>query len=504
MGSARRDMTDVVLDDDDAPHARAHPAVATDVATESGTRDPLDTPRPTQDRHLAWRRRGQRWWPVAVLLALILVTTSVDANNRQTRRLAAFADVPGVLAPLDGSITERWRSAAAQFWLVGTTAELLIGTLDRPDGSAAVVGLAATTGDVVWEVATRPAGAANYGTECVVAEVDVICVLVDETRDVQVSDAGVTSFPSAARLLVLDVSNGAVLSQGPTDPSTAISSAGGDLVIGRLQRDGRYQVSRTRAWDAPARWSFATDDARGASPFVHRTVRLAATGDLVQVESWTISGELSTRSSWVLGPDGSAVRSMKGAGSGARGGFGVLRRGQLLTEPPVTYGSGRTLLTDLATGSSFRVDAAPFDALPDDGSLDDLVLAQALEGGDLIAYTRAGGRQLWTVSSPSVSGTMVIEGRIIRAETDRLVSIDGDTGETVWSTPIDEVRAVATDGSVVLLAGTEPSGSVEVTAYGLDDGRERWSRTLPREVRWLFEADGALYGQSEQSILALG
>ena len=44
----------------------------------------------------------------------------------------------------------------------------------------------------------------------------------------------------------------------------------------------------------------------------------------------------------------------------------MLRRGRLLTEPDIATGSSYTMLTDLATGSSFRVDASPFDALPDD------------------------------------------------------------------------------------------------------------------------------------------
>ena len=526
MGSTRREMVDVVLVDDDEPTAHTGGTSATGTSAS----EPLDPPPPPRDRRLVWRRRARRWWPVAAGLALVLGTTGVVADRRETRRMAALADVPGILAPLGNTLSERWRIDDLQYWLVGTTTELLIGTLDRPDGSGAVVGLEAATGDVAWEVAARQASAANYGTQCAApisrpttdpagAAAVVACVLVDEIESVTVAAIGEASFPSKARLLVLDATDGTVLVDEPTDPSTMVFAAGADLVIGQVRPDGRYQVSRQNGWDAPARWTFTTPDPLGVDEVGHRSAWAHATGDLVQVDSWSMSSDGGARASWVLDADGSALRSPAGTGSdafgaGYGGGYGVLRRGRLLTEPDIATGSSYTMLTDLATGSSFRVDASPFDALPDDGSLDDLVLAQSSSGVDLIAYSLAAGRPLWTVPGPSTTRAMIIEGRIVRAETDRLVSIDGRTGETIWSTPIDgsqmsadsyqaTTTSVFTDGRVVLVVGLDHTQVPEVTAYGLNDGRKLWSSPLPRGV-WLHEFDGKLYGQSDQGFLALG
>ncbi|MGV8968344.1 MAG: PQQ-binding-like beta-propeller repeat protein [Cellulomonas sp.] len=532
MGSTRRGMVDVVLVDDvlvddvlvDGVQAGA-------AATEAGPAGP-DLPQPPRDRRLAWRRRAHRWWPVAAGLALVLLTTTVVADRRERQHLAALAEVPGVLAPLGGTITERWSSDVAQYWLVGTTADLLIGRLDDVDGSNAVVAMAKATGDVAWRVTTRPTGAASYGIQCVVAPSPpttpaaadpsaadpadvVVCVVVDEVEDVMSGDVVGATYPSKAHLLVLDAADGAVLGNGPTNPTTVVSTAGTDLLIAAVRPDGRYELSRKSAWDVPARWTFTTPDPLGGDEFGHRSAWVTAAGDLVQIESWSMSMGGGARASWVLDADGSALRSPTHTDiAGYLPGYGVLRHGRLLTEPGFEAASFFTTLTDLVTGNSFRMDANPFDALPDDGSLDDLVLAQSSAGDELIAANLSTGLPLWTVPSTGGTTAMVIEGRIIRVETDRLVAIDGRTGKTVWSAPLDAASLAAgnyqalstsvfTDGRVVLYAGSDPARFLEFTAYALEDGRKLWTSTLPRGY-WLYEVDGTLYGRSDQGLVALG
>lgn len=530
MGSTRRGMVDVALVDDE-------PASSPD-DVQSGASSPgsLDPPSPPRDRRIAWNRGARRWWPAAAGLALILVTTSVVADQRERIHMAAMASVPGVLTPLGDTLTVRWRTGDGQYSVLGASTELLIGTLDRADGSEAVVGLDARTGSPSWEVPLRPAGAVPHATQCTAATeatpdptgVDVVvCVLVDET-DEATTAAGEPSVPTKAHLLVLDATDGTVLATEPTDPSTTISSAGPDLVIGQVRSDGRYQVSRKNAWDAPARWTFTTPDPLGVDEFGRRSAHVFVVGDLVQVESWSMSTGGGARSSWVLAEDGTALRSptpTAAVGNGA--GVAVLRHGHLLSESGNAPGSDSSLLTDLATGSSFRVDARPFDPSPDDGSLDDLTFAHSATGEDLIAFDLAAGRARWTVPSTGSTGAMVIEGRVIRAETNHLVSIDGRTGEIAWSTPIAKPSAstgpsaatndlsaassryrsastmIFTDGSVVLAARSDPTRPLQITAYRLDDGRELWTSTLPPGV-WLDQIDGELYGQSQHGLLALG
>ncbi|WP_407342216.1 PQQ-binding-like beta-propeller repeat protein [Pengzhenrongella phosphoraccumulans] len=510
MGSTRRGMVDVLLE------GGGPDATPDGLSTGASVSGPLDPP---DERRLTWLRLSRRWWPVAAVLVIVLLTTSVVADGRERHRIAALADVPGVLAPLGASVTQKWYADEGQYQVVGSTADLVIAELDRADGRGAVVGLAMTSGDIAWEAALWPDGAANFGAQCAAPSsrpaTVVVCVVVDEIEEVMVGTVVGASFPSKARLLVLDASDGTVLADGPTDPSSTPFFAESDLVIGQVRSDGRFQVSRQSTWDAPPRWTFTTPEPLGVDEFGHRAAWATAAGDLVQVESWSMSTSGGARLSWVLAGDGSVLRSPRVSDAAGYGdGYGTLRRGRLLTEPGGASGSGYTTLFDLATNSQFRVDAHPFDAVPDDGSLDDLLLAQSPSGHDLIAISIASGRPLWTVPSPSTSGAMVIEGRIIRVETDRLVSIDGRTGETLWSMPLDEASVAAaryqpmatslfTDGRVVLFAGADPSRSLEVTAYGLADGRELWSSTLPRGT-WLSELDGKLIGWFEQTLLGLG
>ncbi|WP_407345495.1 PQQ-binding-like beta-propeller repeat protein [Pengzhenrongella phosphoraccumulans] len=531
MWSTRRSMVDVVLIDDDRPDEPAE--------------GPLDPPKPPRDRRLAWQRRARRWWPLAAGLAFVLLTTTVVADRREHRRLAALADVPGVLAPLGDSVTERWHIDDPSYWLLGSTATMAIGVVDRPDGSGAVVGRDATTGNVAWEAATRPAGPTNGRSPCVLSRpappsdgapagtAVVVCVPVDETERITTSGAEM-DVPSKARLLVIDATDGAVLVDRPTDPSTIVTSAStytgtsartgvdADLVTTRVLPDGRAQVSRASAWDAPARWTFTTPDPLGSHVPLgtdHASryqVWGYAAGDLVLVAAYPLNGE-DKGQSWVLDADGTVLRPANGGdpSTGNAGGFGVLRAGELLVEPGTT--SGTSTLTHLATGRTLQVDAQPFDALPDDGSLDDLVLAQS-QNDDLIAYDLTTGTARWTVPSPGIYRAMIIDGRVIRVEDDHLVSYDGRSGRTVWSKKIPSTTtgsygsmmapSAFTDGRVVLLADSGPSDStssgepVKVTAYGLDDGRTLWTSTLPPGVQ-LYERDGALYGQSDEGIYAL-
>ncbi|RYV50479.1 PQQ-binding-like beta-propeller repeat protein [Pengzhenrongella frigida] len=532
MRSARRRMVDVAFVDDETG------SPADDVRSGAGAPGSLGPPSPPSDRRIAWNRGARRWWPAAVGLALILVTTSVVAEQRERDRMADLAGVPGVVTTLGDTVTEKWRTGDGPYSVLGTSTGLLIGTLDRADGSEAVVGLDANSGNPIWEVPVRPAGDVTNATQCTApteatqdpAGVDVVvCVLAAGTENETATAAGDPSLPATANLLVLDATDGTVLLAEPTDPSTTVSSAGPNLVIGQVLSDGRYQVSRRSAWDTPARWTFTTPEPLDVDEFGHRSAQVFATGDLVQVESWSMSTGGGARSSWVLAADGTALRSPAATDSGGYGvGFTVLRHGQLLVASGSTAGTAYATLTDLATGSLFRVDASPFDPWPDDGSLDSLILAHSLTGDDLLAHDLAAERTLWTVPSPGSSGAMVIDGRVIWAEANRLVSIDGRTGETVWSTPINKPSTATdqspastdesststhtyvsaststfTDGRVVLLASSDATRPLRLAAYRLDNGVELWESTLPTGV-WLDEVAGELYGQSEHGLLALG
>jgi outer membrane protein assembly factor BamB len=165
-------------------------------------------------------------------------------------------------------------------------------------------------------------------------------------------------------------------------------------------------------------------------------------------------------------------------------------------------------IADRATGRSFAVDGFPAIVSPDDGSLADLTFTRSPTSNKLAAYDIASGNRKWTVGG-TVSGSyweaLLIDGRIIQAGTGALTSIDGRTGKTVWTTPTKGTGSgsLVTDGHLVLLANPTGSGGASLTAYGVDDGQQRWQTHVAEDLR-LFVSDKRLYGMSDRGLVALG
>jgi len=457
----------------------------------------------------AWPRQARRWWRVSAGLALIVVVSTVVADRRESARLAALADVPGILAPLDGPVTELWHSDVSVWPGLEEVAGRLVGVEAHRDGSVDVVALDPLTGEAVWRAAARPSGAMDVGTSCALPKPPrltndsngtpvVVCVVVDEAAATDEA-AGPVARPTKARLLVLDATTGAVLSDGPTEPSTSVGAIGTDIVISHVDAAGRVHVARTDARGTTDRWTFTGPGPLPANPslqdasvqVVDGLILVAAAGSC-----WVLSGDGDLVHAWTADPT-----------TGAGGRVEVLHRGNLLVEPATTDGgaSGSEVI-DLATELSFTAEGYPVGAVPDDASLAYLILMQSAAGDDLVAYDIASGRRRWTTPGTIGGGLVVINGRVIHSGTDELRSIDGRTGETVWATPVERVAqtSLVSDGRLVLLTQPDPDGGVVLTAYGLDDGRLRWQADVADDLHFLIAFDGKLYGWADQGLIALG
>ena len=510
MSAPRPHLQDVILVDlepDAAPDAAASDALR-------GAGAPRGAGSGAQESAARARRRLRRCWPVAAGLVLALTTVAVVADHRASVRLAALAAVPGMLTPLDGPVRELWRSEEGQFSDLAQVAGRLVGVEHRLDGAVDVVALDPSSGAVAWRVAAQPSGARDTLGECVWPDAPAApgsrvladCLLLTGTA-LFASAAGaspdVVEDASAARLLVLDAAEGTVVSDDPVDPSTSIAALGTDVITCTVDADRHARVVRTDATGAVERWTFTSPAPVPLDRFGHADARVAVVDGLVVVSG--VRG-------WVLSADGAVLRSWNSDPTRWDGGrVAVINQGQLLVERGTTAASGGgSTIVDVATRSSFTEDGYAIGPVPNDGSLGNLVLTQPATGTDLVAFEGSSGARRWT-STDGVGGDLalgallVIDGRVVRAEGDRLRAIDGRTGATIWATPVPRpsLSSLFSDGQVVLRVQANPSEGLVLVAYSLDDGSLAWRTHLPDDSTLTVVA-GRLYGSSAQGIVALG
>ena len=458
----------------------------------------------------------RRSWLVAVGLVLVLVSATVMADRREAARLSALAAVPGVLAPVEGPVTERWGSTLSL--MPGSSlgpsptevAGLLVVQLNRPSSGVDMVAMDVVTGKEAWRSAVARPGTDSVNTRCVqptalkgagaastaavVASV-VACVVADETTVIE-SPAGPFPVTTKARLVILDAATGAVVSDRPTDPTTGISAIGTDLVIGRIDAAGHIQVTRTDSLATGDRWTFTSADPTSAAPARRRTPIISVAGDRMLVSS--------ENSWWVLSSGGSVVRTW--TISPARR---PARIAPLLTKTTLFTASAaapdavpRMDALDLSTGRTFKVRGYPVTAV-DDGSLTDVILTQSQT--NLIAYDTWSGLTRWTVPLAAKTSMMIVDGAIVCSGTSELRSIDGRTGTTLWRTPAQQPGELSqlTDGTIVVVARQVQGQEQAIAAYGLDDGKLRWQADVAYG-RSLFTAGGKLYAEDGRRLAALG
>ena len=421
----------------------------------------------------------------------VVVATAVTADQDERDRLAELAGTPELLAPLDGEVTDRWRSDVSLWPGVTESGGRLIGVENRPGGNVGVVALDPATGATLWQAAPRPRGTSSAGTTCAVpdpsrpggADAVVVCLVADRTL---------------ARLVVIDAATGLVRSDTPTDTGAAIGAVGTDLVVGHVDAGGRARVARTDPLGGAQRWAFVSPTPVLGEAYGRQDLSLTVAGDLVVVGA--------AGASWVLTGDGTLVHTWTANAATRTGRVQPIGTGPLITEPATAADGGPgTRVVDLDTGRSFTASGTLVRASPDDGSLAHLVLVQPPGGTALVAYDVATGQPLWRASGTAGRGVMVLDHRVIRADADELESIDGRTGRPVWAMPVGQTAqsTLFSDGRLVLLAQPDGDRGITLVAHGLDDGRVHWEADIADD-QYLVTVDGRLYGLSNRQTVALG
>lgn len=477
----------------------------------------------------AWRRPVVRWVTLGVAAAMVAVPVA-DASRERTR-LAALAQIPGVVRPLHPGMTARYSleggdaTLMASGTLIGGTvvaAPVTVETVNNaPPAAPAVVGLDPATGKRRWSVTLAPLDAT--GTVefpmCNAAGSVAVC-----TAQEAVAGRYSTS------LWVLDPPTGRVLRSANLGEHGWAAVAAGQVVVAR-QVDGPDRAPATGPWTVTWRVT-GQDAATGATGWTWTSppVEVAA---VVQQQNLThdptdYASSLSATSSvpptddavltvgddaWVFAPGG-AVRTH----ISRPGGWMVSEvRGALVRRPVPSeidlgnpnfdpQGAGELQLAD---GTWRAIQGGGIQTRVDDGSAPGVIFLAAGAGDQSLATLTAvdsrTGSTLWSTPVPEVRYAVngVILGDRLYVATQRLGSVgedrvtayDAKTGAVAWTKAGLGPGIVATDGTVLLTAPVDSYGfSNTVQASALEDGRPLWREDLRAVAFPVGTAQGNLMG----------
>ncbi len=452
----------------------------------------------------AWWRR-HLWWLASGLVGVIIAASSVVHAVQVRMRLAELSDVPGIAAPIDGPVHERW-SVDSSFQALGEVGGVLVGTETDENGVTSARGIDATTGVARWSVpVTVPAA---WGGSCALADGPVTgrekavlaCHVVDEVTPVAAEEGVQTSGQAVrAHLATLDPRTGAVLGTFPAGPLDTISAFGTEVAIASHQIGPTGGESTVRRWDP--RTGSATWTAHHADP---------GSGGSSSTSIQESSGVVLAQNGgdvWEVSASGVEVRSWTGLRTDE--GYWLMRTagGHVLW---ATYGGtatpsadatgavtvavdGTVTVSDLGERTAYTLDhLVPWTALVDDGSAPDLLL---VAGSDPVAYDLRTGGEIWRPHR-AVDAFVVLDGTVYAAGAGTVSAMDARTGGTRWTVRTDMPLgpgALETDGRSLFVVGVRAGSSVStVEALDLVAGTVSWTSTLSHAFDGLTVLGGRL------------
>lgn len=446
------------------------------------------------ERPAAARRPRARlpWLLAAAGVVVALVTAQLVLDARERARLAGLADVPGVLAPLDGPPRTLWTVAAdAEGDQPSWPTEPVAGTtvvVRRVAGDRTVRGMDARTGEVRWstplplEPGASPALPPATWCEAVGRSGVVRCE---------------SQFPAGTRTVttsfLLDLADGRLLRQVDGAEQSVVA---GDLLV----------VGTSRRADTDVAWTLAAQDPRTGEqvwstslPAVRRVERVNLGSQVVGVTASLVAagGRVMLTESGhvtVLAPDGAVERTIQ---VGLDGWTTLTPDGTVGWSP---YGAmapaPRLWLPD---GTQVDADGYPVTPDVDDGSAPGLLWVEDSDDRELVVMDAATGRTLWR--APATTAPVVLDGTVYAGTATGAAAWDARTGRQRWRTEVGrQAGLVVTDGRSLLVL----SISRHWFALGLTDGARRWDAQaappldtvggggpLQRWDRYLLAGDGS-------------
>ncbi|WP_124341644.1 outer membrane protein assembly factor BamB family protein [Cellulomonas algicola] len=442
--------------------------------------------------------------PAVLAVAALLVGAQLLLDARERARVAALADVRGVLRPVDPGLGVRWASGAEDARVVesGVLVDgLVVGAAPLPAAQVQVRALDELTGALRWTreldlptpVMTPDAASPATWTVCTTAGAPSTSTnSPDDARPVVAclaqqpgSDIGP---PPEVSLWFLDARDGTLLSTQRLPGDAAFTVLDGRLLTAVREEDEDGGGDRSTRWRVTA-----TDPATQEALWTWTTPPIDAPRVTQQpTDVWSSSfASLDARadhvllavgsSSWLLDTDGSMLRR-DGLEPGwwpelARGGAVVHSTWSRDGRP-----QSRLLRPD---GSRTTVDATPLWLTVDDGSVPGSVLFATRDVGpsgvvaSVSARDASTGDLRWRVTGVEATSAVLLDDRLYVVGADGLAAIDATTGAVRWTTPLGRtVDELSTDGRWLLLRGPGPV----VEAYATADGGRAWRADLTGEA----------------------
>jgi outer membrane protein assembly factor BamB len=424
-------------------------------------------------------RSSLTWVGVGVLFALAVAVAVVNLADarRETERLSALGDTPGVLRTLDHPLVEVWRADGGQVF--AASAEVVV--LRDITGQESLSAIDTVTGELRW---TRTL---TRGEACVPVGSDgsdgagptpalVACSRLADPDEVA---AGVVT--GAARLVALDIGTGAELRSLSleTEPMT-LDVVDDDLVVSRVGDRATVQVLR---WDPGADrvvWAYRSDPGRadtitsGGWWMSHLEGGLLWFGQTTFLAVAAASGQEVP----VTGPSAPGARTMPLPDGGS----------VEWSYRPDGY-PDRTRVLDTDGSVRFEFEGEPWVAPVTDGSFPDVLAMRKAVTQDVVGLDVRTGDLRWSARTMQGMYPYVhIDGVVIAVGTLRAVAVDVRDGARLWEEPIARPRtAPLTDGRVVLIL-TREQGTIGIAAHRLRTGNVAWRVPVPDDAFYLEQA----------------
>lgn len=425
-----------------------------------------DAPEPTRERRTG--RRAVLWCAVIVVAVLVGAAAFVVQHRSDAAadaRAARLALVPGVLAPVDGTLRPLWTLPPTESAVAyGDAADgVLLGGKSDGDGFA-LHGIDAATGTVLWRTPVHVPVDETFWSWC-----DPVRAADGRTLAVCTAgpDAPAASIALSSRTVwTVEPRTGQILTTRRARGDSSVLVTADQLVVAESPNTGRWNVRSLDPTTGEARWTFVPPIARTHADFAQPQLLDDGTGHVLL----SLGGHV-----WLLDASGRPVVDRATTGGTW---WVTLRPGTSLGRSFPSGGSdGIALLPDRTT---IELTEQPVHVFPDDGSAPDLVLTldTTPDGTTLVARSVATGAVTWTVRENALTA-LLVEDTLYIGTSDAVIALDPASGDVRWRRDVGHtVDQMTTDGDDLVVVAAPTT----VEAYSRHDGRPTWTSDLAGTV----------------------